>query len=322
VADVGDAVAPAVIVVVGPTAAGKSDLAVELARRLGAEVVNADSMQLYRGMDIGTGKLTTAEQRGVPHHLLDVWDVSHTASVVEFRALAHAAFADIAARGLRALLVGGSGLYVHAVVDAWDFPGTDPALRAALEQRLDDEGAAALHAELADVDPAAAARIQSSNGRRIVRALEVVQLQGSFRAELPSPGAAPALDCVMVGLDVPRDQLDQRIEARVRRMWDAGWVDEVRRLDAAGLREGRTASRALGYRQILAMLDGDLDGDLDEASALLQTVQATRRFARRQGSWFARDPRIRWLPFDAAELVHRVEEAVERPRQRPPTGPS
>ena len=280
-----------VIAVVGPTAAGKSELSLRLARELDGEVINADSMQLYRGMDIGTGKLTAAERGGVPHHLLDIWDVTEPASVSEYQRLARVQVARILSRGRTPILVGGSGLYVRATIDKLEFPGTDPELRARLEDELAAVGPAVLHARLASADAAAAAAILASNGRRIVRALEVIELSGRpFSATLPE--YTSVFPAVQLGLDVPRAELDQRIAARVWQMWRAGLVDEVRGLDAAGLRSGRTASRALGYAQALRFLDGELT----QAEAESQTVGATRRFARRQESWFRRDPRIRWLP--------------------------
>jgi tRNA dimethylallyltransferase len=289
---------PPVLAVVGPTAAGKSELAVGLARRLGGEVVNADAMQLYRGMDIGTGKLTTAQRRGVPHHLLDVLDVRQPATVAEFQKLARAAVDRCRAHAVVPVLAGGSALYVRAVLDRFEFPGTDPAVRGRLEDELAAVGAPALHARLSTVDPAAAAAILPTNGRRVVRALEVVELTGRpFSATLPT--REYAYDAVVqIGLDVPRDLLDQRIEARVGRMWDTGFVDEVRRLEP-GLRQGRTAAQALGYAQVLAFLAGEFS----EQEARERTVRATRRFARRQYSWFRKDPRIKWLPFDAPDLV-------------------
>ncbi|HUJ07463.1 MAG TPA: tRNA (adenosine(37)-N6)-dimethylallyltransferase MiaA [Streptosporangiaceae bacterium] len=290
------------IAVVGPTAAGKSELSLRIARELRGEVVNADSMQLYRGMDIGTGKLTAAERGGVPHHLLDIWDVTEPASVSQYQRLARAAVADILARGRTPILVGGSGLYVRAVLDKLEFPGTDPAVRARLEAELADIGPAALHARLAAADPAAAAAILRGNGRRIVRALEVIELSGRpFTAALPEYRSV--LPSVQIGLAVPRPELDRRIEARVRQMWAGGLVDEVRGLagpsrpgeagqPGTGLRAGRTASRALGYAQVLRFLDGEWT----QAEAEQETVRATRRFARRQEAWFRRDPRVRWLP--------------------------
>jgi tRNA dimethylallyltransferase len=281
-----------VVAVVGPTATGKSDLGIALALRLGGEVVNADSMQLYRGMDVGTAKLAAADRQGVPHHLLDVWDVSEPASAAEFQRLARAAIDGILARGRVPVLVGGSGLYVRAALDPLEFPGTDPAVRARLEGELATAGAGALHGRLSALDPAAAVGILPSNGRRIVRALEVIELTGRpFTATMPRYEAV--YDAVQVGLD--RADLDGRIDERVDRMWRLGLVAEVRALAARGLREGRTASRALGYQQVLAALDGGCT----EEEARVETQRATRRFARRQRSWFRRDPRVRWL--DAAD---------------------
>lgn len=290
---------PLVVAVVGPTAAGKSDLAVALCERLGGEVVNADAMQVYRGMDVGTAKIPPAERAGVPHHLLDVLDVTQTATVAEFQELARAAITDCARRGVVPVLVGGSALYIRAVLDDFVFPGTDPEVRARLEDELARDGSGALHRRLATVDPAAAAQILPSNGRRIVRALEVVEITGApYVATLPEhryvyPGA------VQVGLDVPRPELDERIDRRVELMFEHGFVDEVRGLLDQGLRTGRTANRALGYSQVIALLDGELT----EAEARQRTAQATRRFARRQDSWFRKDPRITWLPYDDPRLV-------------------
>ena len=298
-------VRPPVVAVVGPTAAGKSDVAVELASRLPGEVVNADSMQVYRGMDIGTAKPTPVERRGIRHHVLDVLDVAEPATVAEFQSLARAAIDDCLGRGVLPVVVGGSALYVRAVLDRFEFPGTDPALRARLERDLAVVGARGLHERLINVDPGAAAAILPTNGRRIVRALEVVELTGRpFSATLPS--RTYLYDrVVQLGLDVPREVLDRRIEERVDRMWRAGLVDAVRALDEAGLRDSRTARRALGYVQVLAFLAGEYD----EAEARARTIQATRRFARRQDAWFRRDPRISWLRFDADDLV---DQALDR----------
>ncbi|GAA3924373.1 tRNA (adenosine(37)-N6)-dimethylallyltransferase MiaA [Streptomyces gulbargensis] len=302
--------APRVIAVVGPTAAGKSDLGVFLARQLGGEVVNADSMQLYRGMDIGTAKLTPEERGGVPHHLLDIWDVTEAASVAEYQRLARAEIDRLLAEGRTPILVGGSGLYVRGAVDALEFPGTDPGVRARLEAELDERGSGVLHARLAAADPEAARAILPSNGRRIVRALEVIEITGKpFTANLP--GHESVYDTVQIGVDVARPELDARISARVDRMWEAGLVDEVRALEALGLREGRTASRALGYQQVLAALAGECTED--EARA--ETVRATKRFARRQDSWFRRDPRVHWLSGAAdhrGELPREALSLVER----------
>jgi tRNA dimethylallyltransferase len=282
-----------VVAVVGPTAVGKSALSLSLAHALGAEVVNADSMQLYRGMDIGTAKLRPSEREGIAHHVLDIWDVTEPASVAVFQRRARAAIDDILARGKVAMLVGGSGLYVRAVLDDFDFPGTDPGLRAKLEAEFAASGPAPLYQRLRALDPAAAARILPGNGRRIVRALEVIALTGSpFAAQLPGP--KPVYEAIQVGIDLDTTTLDERIARRVDAMWTAGLVDEVRTLAAAGLREGRTARRALGYRQVLDYLDGACS----EEQAHAATVRATRRFVRRQRSWLRRDPRIRWI--DAA----------------------
>jgi tRNA dimethylallyltransferase len=289
---------PVVVAVVGPTASGKSDLGVAMALALGGEVVNADSMQLYRGMDVGTAKLSESERRGVTHHLLDAWDVRETASVADYQHRARAVVEGLRAAGRTPVLVGGSGLYVRSVLDHMEFPGTDPAVRERLEAELADVGSGALHARLASVDPAAAAAILPTNGRRVVRALEVVEITGgTFTATLPEQ--RDVYPSVRIGLDVPRPELDRRIDARVERMWASGLVDEVRRLAAAGLREGRTASRALGYSQVLRMLDGELS----ESAALEETQRATRRFARRQDTWFRRDPRVIWLPYDTPDLL-------------------
>jgi tRNA dimethylallyltransferase len=286
------------IAVVGATATGKSGLAIELARALGGEVVNADSMQLYRGMDIGTAKEPPAARRGVPHHLLDVWPVTRTANVADYQELARAAIEDITARGRVPVLAGGSGLYIRAALDDLHFPGTDDGTRARLEGELDRLGAAALHARLAVLDPAAAAAILPGNGRRIVRALEVLEVSGRpFSATMP--GYDQGRPAIQIGLTLPRPELDRRIVARVDRMWEAGFEREVRGLVGQGLREGKTASRALGYQQVLRYLDGDCT--LEEARQ--DTVKATRRFARRQESWFRRDPRVRWLDADASCLL-------------------
>jgi tRNA dimethylallyltransferase len=304
-------VPPHPVVIVGATAAGKSELAVQLALRWHGEVINADSMQLYRGMDIGTAKLTSAERRGVHHHLLDVWDVRRVASVADYQLLADDVLADLSTRHRPAVVVGGSGLYVRALLGDLAFPGTDPPLRARLEREQAEHGPAALHARLAERDAQAAATIPASNLRRVVRALEVVELTGQpFRLSMAS--YAP-VEAVQVGLTLPRPVLDERIERRVERMWEHGFVEEVRRLSGAGLREGATASRALGYAQVLR----HLAGECSEQEARAETVRATRRFVRRQETWFRRDPRIRWLeatedgqPVDVGRLADRVARIV------------
>jgi tRNA dimethylallyltransferase len=292
-----------VIAVVGPTASGKSDLALNLAERLGGEIVNADAMQLYRGMDIGTAKVPVEERRGIAHHQLDVLDVREEASVAAYQREARLDLAGIRSRRLRPILVGGSGLYVRAVLDRLEIPPTDPAVRARLQDELAGEGVAALHERLSRADPVAAHAIQPTNERRVVRALEVIELTGRpFSATLPT--REYDLPAITIGLRIPRPELDARIAARVHQMWDAGLLDEVRRLDAAGLREGRTASKALGYSQALAHCDGLLSAE----QAVEDTIVSTRRFARRQESWFRPDPRVHWLDHDDPRLTDRALE--------------
>jgi tRNA dimethylallyltransferase len=296
-----------VVAVVGPTAAGKTSLSLDLALASDGEVVNADSMQLYRGMDIGTAKLHPARRRGVPHHVFDLWEVHEPASVAEYQREARAAIDDILARGRTPILVGGSGLYVRAVLEQFDFPGTDERLRAELEAELAVVGPGQMHARLAERDPAAAARILPSNGRRVVRALEVVLLTGApFTAVLPDP--RPYYPAVHIGVDLDPAALDERVARRVDQMWELGLVDEVRDLARHGLREGRTASRALGYQQVLAYLAGDCTED----DARAATVQATRRFVRRQRSWFRRDERIVWLDGHRPDLASAAQRVGEQ----------
>lgn len=287
---------PPVIAVVGPTGSGKSDLAVNLALELDGEVINADAMQFYRGMDIGTAKITPAERKGVPHHLLDILDVTEEASVVDFQQQARSIVSDIHARGKRAILAGGSGLYVRAALDVLEFPGTDPALRQRLEAELEEAGQDVLLARLREVDPVSAGRV--SDSRRIIRALEVHELTGRpFSSFMPQREYfQPA---VQIGLAVDRDVLRGRLALRVHNMVDQGLLAEVRRLDAAGLRGGKTAPRALGYAQFLKVLDGGST----VAEAAEDTIVATRQFARRQLTWFRADPRISWLDWQAPDLT-------------------
>ncbi len=302
--------APPLVAVVGPTATGKSDLGLELALRLGGDVVNADAMQLYRGLDVGTAKLSPERRRGVVHHQLDVLDVTETASVAAFQRHARADIEALRAAGRTPVLVGGSGLYVQAVVDPLEFPGTDPELRARLEAELAEAGPHALHRRLAERDPAAAADVLPSNGRRIVRALEVIELTGRpFRARLPD-ATTPLYDAVLVGVDRDPGELDERVATRVDRMLDGGLVAETRGLLPHGLREGRTASRALGYRQVLDALDAAGDGEPDLSWIREETVRATRRFVRRQRSWFRRDRRIHWLDGADPALLDRALDLV------------
>jgi len=296
------------IAVVGPTGTGKSALALDLAEQLGGEIVNADAMQLYRGMDIGTAKLTVAERRGIVHHQLDVLEVTDNATVAKYQAAAAADIEDIAARGAVPVIVGGSMMYIQALLDEWSFPATDPAVRARWEDRLAEVGVTALHGELARVDPEAAASILNTDGRRIVRALEVVELTGRpFAASAPQIGA-PRWDTLIVGLDWDTAVLDDRLQRRTDLMFASGLVDEVVALRARGLRDGVTAARALGYAQVLTALDAGGD-DAAIAEAQERTFIGTRRYVRRQRSWFRRDHRITWLAGDAegnaAETIRR-----------------
>jgi tRNA dimethylallyltransferase len=301
-----------VVAVVGATATGKSDLAVALARRFDGEVVGADASQLYRGMDIGTAKLTPDERAGVPHHQIDVLDVREEATVAAYQRHARADVAAVLARGRVPVVAGGSGLYVRALLDRLDIPPTDPEVRARLEARLAVEGPAALVRELAAADPVAAAAIEPGNTRRVVRALEVIELTGRpFSATMPTRELLRPT--VIVGLRLERGVLDRRVERRTRAMFDAGLVDETRALVDLGLREGRTASRAVGYAQALGVIDGRWGVD----DAVADTAQRTRRLVRRQESWFGPDPRIHWVDAAAPDLVERVAALVaEQPQPR------
>ncbi len=298
------------IAVVGPTGSGKSDLAVALALSLDGEVINADAMQFYRGMDIGTAKIPAAERRGIPHHLLDILDVTEEASVADFQQQARALIADIHARGKRAILVGGSGLYVRAALDVLEFPGTDPRIRQRLEAELAASGAAPLRQRLADVDPASAARLVDD--RRLIRALEVHEVTGRPFSSF-MPGREYFRPAVQIGLAVDRDVLRERLATRVHAMVERGLLEEVRRLDAAGLRRGKTAPRALGYAQFLRVIDDEAD----VARAADETIVATRQFARRQLTWFRADPRIRWLDWQDAELTAKALALCTDPADDP-----
>ncbi|MGO4432794.1 tRNA (adenosine(37)-N6)-dimethylallyltransferase MiaA [Paenarthrobacter sp. RAF9] len=294
---------PPVIAVVGPTGSGKSDLGVNLALALGGEVINADALQFYRGMDIGTAKITVEERKGVPHHLLDTMDVTEEASVADFQAECRAAIQEIHSRGKRAILVGGSGLYVRAALDVLEFPGTDPSVRKELEQECEARGLAPLRTRLEAVDPVSAARL--GDARRVIRALEVHRITGRpFSSFMPQREYfQPA---VQIGLSVDREVLRERLAQRVHRMVAAGLQEEVERLDAAGLRNGKTASRALGYAQFLRVLDGEAD----VPAAAEETIVATRQFARRQLTWFRADPRITWFDWQDPELVAKAAAAA------------
>ncbi|NEW43673.1 tRNA (adenosine(37)-N6)-dimethylallyltransferase MiaA [Nocardia cyriacigeorgica] len=283
--------APTPIAVVGPTATGKSDLALDLAERLDGEIVNIDAMQLYRGMDIGTAKLAREQRRGIPHHQLDVLEVTETATVAAYQVAAAADVEAIMARGRTPVIVGGSMMYVQALLDQWDFPATDPAVRARWETLLAERGVVAVHEALCAADPAAAATILPTDGRRMVRALEVVELTGRpFAASAPVIGR-PRWGTAIIGVDRDTTELDDRIARRTDLMFDTGLVEEVRGLIDRGLRDGQTARRAIGYAQVLACLDGEYD----LAHAKERTFIGTRRYVRRQRSWFCRDRRVRWV---------------------------
>ncbi|SED86904.1 tRNA dimethylallyltransferase [Ruania alba] len=297
------------VAVVGPTATGKSDLALDLAAALDAEIINADAMQLYRGMDIGTAKLSVHQRRGIAHHQLDVLEVTEEASVATYQSHARADLRACRERGCAVVVVGGSGLYVRALLDRIDFPGTDPDVRAAWEERAAAEGPGLLHEELARRDPEAAARIDRANTRRIVRALEVIEITGRpFSANLPDH--TYEIPATQIGLDLPADELDARIEWRAQQMFADGLAAETELLLDEGLEEGRTASRAVGYAQAIAWLRGEIT----EADAIESTALATRQLARRQRKWFRRDPRLTWLDpshtRDRQELLARARTLV------------
>jgi len=295
-----------IVAVVGATASGKSDLALGLAEALGGEIVNTDAMQVYRGMDIGTAKLPVSERRGIPHHLMDLLDVTEPATVAQFQGWAHDVIADCRSRGVVPVLVGGSALYTRAILDDFEFPATDPDVRARYEAQLAAEGPEALHAVLTELDPEAAAGIGVANGRRIVRALEVIAVTGErYVSTLPAPSYADP-DTIQIGVDIDRPTLDERIAQRVEAMWAVGFVDEVRALEAAGLRDGVTASRAIGYGQVLSFLDGELAED----EARERTISGTRRFARRQDGWFRKDDRIAWVAYNDPDRVEKAVAAV------------
>ena len=294
-----------VIVICGATATGKSDIAIEIAQEIGAEIINADSMQLYRGMDIGTAKLTVEERKGIPHHLLDVLDVSEDSTVAWYQEQARAAITEIHARGKDAVIVGGTGLYIKAILDDLNFPDTDPEVRAKLEAELEEFGAAALFTRLEELDPAAALAIDRANTRRVIRALEVIEITGMpFTANLPREDSSRYPDALQFGLVMDREHLRERIDQRVDRMWDAGFVDEVDRLIIQGIGNGSTAQRALGYAQIIAMRSGTMT----EEEAKEDTKRASRQYARRQETWFSRDARIQWV----AQHQPRLETILQK----------
>lgn len=294
-----------VIVICGATATGKSDIALDIAERIGAEIINADSMQLYRGMDIGTAKLKVSERRDVPHHLLDVLDVTEDSTVAWYQERARSAIAEIHSRGHHAIIVGGTGLYIKAILDDLNFPETDSQVRANLEKLGEEFGANYLFERLQELDPAAALAIDRANIRRIVRALEVIEITGKpFTANLPREDSSRFPDALQFGLVMDREHLRDRIDLRVDRMWQEGFVAEVDELIAQGIRRGTTAQRALGYAQILAMRDGTLSED----EAKEETKRASRQYARRQETWFSRDRRIQWV----ATHQPRLETILEK----------
>ena len=280
------------IIICGPTATGKSDLALEVAEKYNGEVINADSMQLYRGMDIGTAKLSLAERRGIPHHLFDILNVKQDASVAQYQELARAAIDDIQSRGKVAIVVGGTGLYIKSIIDEMNFPETDPLLRKKLEDEAELLGAAELYSRLRLLDPEAAAAIEPANTRRIIRALEVIEVTGKpYSANLPSDTSLRYPDALHFGLTMERSSLAPRIEARVHRMFEQGLIDEVSTLIAEGLQEGATAQRAIGYAQVIALINGQIT----QEQAIEETIVSTRQYVRRQETWFKRAQRIQWI---------------------------
>ena len=294
-----------VIVICGATATGKSDIAIQVAQEIDAEIINADSMQLYRGMDIGTAKLPSGERGGITHHLLDVLDVHQDSTVAWYQELARATISEIHAREKDVVIVGGTGLYIKAILDDLNFPDTDPQIRAKLEAEANEFGAASLFARLEELDPAAALAIDRANTRRIIRALEVIEITGQpFTANLPREDSSRYPDAMQFGLVMDREHLRERIDLRVDRMWELGFVAEVDQLISQGIRKGVTAQRALGYSQILAMRDGAIT----EAEAKEDTKRATRQYARRQETWFSRDARIQWV----AQHQPRLETILQK----------
>ena len=299
------------IAVVGPTGAGKSDLGLSLVEQIvaaggKAEIVNADSMQFYRGMDIGTAKLSSTERRGVQHHLLDWLEITDESTAAEYQAVARPLIEDLQSKGITPVLVGGSMLYVAAVLNNFEFPARDVDLRLQLEADLEEFGPHEMHRRLKELDPVAASRIIPQNGRRSVRAIEIVTLTGEpFAAALPEEPEnwQPVLE---IGVNGPREDLVQRLESRVNKMWQQGLVQEAESLIPFGIRDGKTSSRAIGYSQALAQIDGEFT----EQEAIADTVRLTQKYARRQMSWFKRDERINWLDYQDAQMNHKAAELV------------
>jgi len=294
------------IVICGATATGKSDLAVELAQKIDAEIINADSMQLYKGMDIGTAKITMDERKGVPHHLMDLLEVTEDANVAWYQDKARAAITDIHARGKNAIVVGGTGLYIKAILDELNFPDTDPVVRAELELEFATKGIAPLFERLEKLDPAAALAIDRANSRRVIRALEVIKITGKpFTANLPREESSRYPYAKQFGLVMDRDALSERISARVDLMWEKGLVQEAEKLVTAGILKGTTAQRALGYAQVIAQIEGRVT----EEEAREETKRATRQYARRQETWFSRDERITWIS-PVQNALERILESI------------
>jgi tRNA dimethylallyltransferase len=294
------------IVICGATATGKSDLAVTLAQEIDAEIINADSMQLYKGMDIGTAKITVEERKGIAHHLMDILDVTQDANVAWYQENARAAIAEIQGRGKNVIVVGGTGLYIKAILDELNFPDTDPVVRAELELEYATKGIASLFERLEKLDPAAALAIDKANSRRVIRALEVIKITGKpFTANLPREESSRYPHARQFGLVMDRDALSERISTRVERMWEQGLVAEVERLMAAGITQGITAQRALGYAQVIAQIEGKVT----EEEAKEETKRATRQYARRQETWFSRDERITWIS-PTQNALQRILESI------------
>jgi tRNA dimethylallyltransferase len=292
------------IVICGATATGKSDLSISLAQKIDAEIINADSMQLYKGMDIGTAKISTEEQRGIPHHMLDLLEVNQDANVAWYQDKARSVISDIHARGKDAIIVGGTGLYIKAILDELNFPDTDPVVRAELELEFATKGIAPLFERLEKLDPAAALAIDKANSRRVIRALEVIKITGKpFTANLPREESSRYPYAKQFGLVMDRDSLSERISLRVDRMWEKGFVQEVEKLLTAGIMQGTTAQRALGYAQVIAQIEGKLT----QEEAQEETKRATRQYARRQETWFSRDERITWI----SPLQNSLERILE-----------
>jgi tRNA dimethylallyltransferase len=297
------------IFIVGATATGKSELSIQLAKELRAEIVNADSMQLYRGMDIGTAKLSIEQRQGIPHHLIDVLDVTQDASVAQYQGWARAKIDALLAEGKSVLVVGGTGLYIKAILDELNFPDTDPVVRARLSVEAQQVGIDEMHARLAKLDPAAAAAIPKENVRRVIRALEVIEITGApFTANLPKQGASYYPDAKQFGLVMQREDLKERIDERVDAMWERGFVEEVRTLLEKGITKAKTARAALGYNQIITFLGGSVS----EEEARDETKRATRAYARRQETWFSRDERIKWLKGDTSARLDAITSSTIR----------